>query len=103
MCSQNIMHNKHIGKRVLPMRFVPKHVSSFNMFDAHIDFLSHFNFLHPRFKAQYFPQLKKHEIPVGEKGGIVGTMVFRLTTQWAQGLLRRLAHVVKSFGGVTKL
>ena len=83
MCRQNIMRRRNIGKRMLPTRFVSKHDSPSSAFDVRIDFPSPFNFPHLRFKTQYFPQLKKHESPIGEKGGIVGTMVFRPTTQRA--------------------
>ena len=83
MCRQNITRLIHIGKRAIPMRFISKHASPFSVFDVRIDFPSPFNFLYLRFKAQYFSQLKKYEITIGEKGGIVGTMVFRPTTQWA--------------------
>ena len=95
MCHQNIMCYRHIRKRALPTRFVFKHASPSRAFDVRNDFPNPFNFPHSRFKAQYFPQLKKHETLAGEKGGIMGTMVFRPTTPWAQGLLGCLAHVVK--------
>ena len=78
--------------RALPTRFITKHASPSGAFDVRNNFPSLFNFLHLRFQTRYFPQLKKHEILVGEKGGIMGTMVFRSITQWAQG---RLAHVLK--------
>ena len=95
MCRQNIMRRRHIRKRALPTRFVSKHASPSGAFDMRIDFPSSFNFQHPRFKTQYFSQLKKHEIPAEEKRGIVGTMVFRPTTQWAHDSFGRLAHDVK--------
>ena len=96
MCRQKIMRRRHIGKCALPTYFVSKHASPSDAFDAHIDFLNPFNFPHQRFKKLYFPKLKNHEIPAMEKKGIVGIMVFRPpNTQWAQGSLGYLAHIVK--------
>ena len=71
---------------MLPTRFVPPHASPSSGFNERVSYPCPFNFPHPRFKAWYFPQLKKHKFPIEEKGGIVSTMVLIPTTKWAQGL-----------------
>ena len=66
MRRQSKMRLIYNGKHAFPKCFKPMRASP-----QHIQHII----------LQYFPQLEKHKIQAGEKGGIVGTVVFKPTTR----------------------
>ena len=77
-CIKCVVKATYATERLGNVRF--PHASPSDAFNVHVNSPNPFNFLHPRFKSTvFFPRLKKHKIPIGEKGGIVSTMIFRPT------------------------
>ena len=91
MCHQNIMGHRHIEKHALPTLFMTKHASPSDAFDVLIHFPILLIFHTRGLKHNFFPSWKSTKFQSGKRGGIVSTIVFRPTTQWALGPKARLA------------
>ena len=92
MHRQNIMRRRHIGKCVLPTRFVTKHASPSDAFDVHINFPVLSTFHTQGLKHSIFPNSKSTKFQPGKRGA--------LWVPWSldpllNGLRARLAHIVK--------